>query len=702
MSLATLSIKRPVFISSLIILLLVVGFISLKKMPVNLFPNVEFPMVSIYTAYPGAAPAEIETQVTKVIEDSLSTVSNVKSIKSKSLEGASQVMIEFNLDIKLLDAQQKVRDKVNNIKNRLPKDAKEPVVWVLDPASQPIVILALTGNVDTNKLYKIADDKIKNQIEQASNIGLVEILGGRDEEIFVNLDREKLKNHNVSATQVVRQIGLAGENTPVGKYSNAGREMVFRTLGEYNSVQDINNTIVNFVGNDVPVTVRDVAEVQQGFKDEQSKTFINGKPAVFIFAFRQSGANIISAVDGIVKKLPALNEQLKVIDPSLKLSAVRNDAKIISANVNDVFDTILIGIVLTIIVVYFFLGSVRSTIITGLALPTSLLGAFTLMYLFGFSINVMSLLALSLAVGLLIDDAIVVRENIFRHIEHGEKPAQASVNGTSEVALAVIGTTLTVIAVFGPVAFLYGIVGQFFKEFGLTICFAMAISLFDALTIAPMLSTYFAGSIKSKAESRMTENQEQNKNTFKYKINRVLTSVIRFQDWLEIKYVSVLKFALKHPIMILTSSLIIFALSIVCMMYVPKTFLPAQDHGEFGISLELAPGDNLDAMEKVSSQVVQTLLTIPEIDEALTIVGTRDGATNKATFYVTLVEANKRKLNTSKVKKIVTEKLEIYKYANPLVTDIDMMGAGIRPFNLNISGANNAKLEEVSNQVYAY
>ena len=695
MSLAVLSIKRPVFISSLIILLLVVGYISLNKMPINLFPNVDFPLVSIYTAYPGAAPAEIETQITKVIEDSLSTVSNVKSIKSRSNEGSSQVMVEFNLDIKLNDAQQKVRDKIANIKNFLPKDAKEPVIYVLDPASQPIIILALTGNMDTNKLYTIADDKIKNAIEQTSNIGLVDILGGREEEIIVNLDRAKLKQHNISASQVASHIGLAGENTPLGKYSNDGREVIFRTLGEYNTINDINKTIVNFVGNDIPVTVGDVAEVKSGFKDEQSKTLINGNPAVFIFAFRQSGSNIIAAVDNIMKKLPDLNKQLQLIDPSLKITEVRNDAKIIDANVKDVFDTIVIGIILTIIVVYFFLGSVRSTIITGLALPTSLLGAFTLMYVFGFSINVMSLLALSLAVGLLIDDAIVVRENIFRHIEHGESPARASIMGTQEVTLAVIGTTLTILAVFGPVAFLYGIVGQFFKEFGLTICFAMMISLFDALTIAPMLSTYFAGKIKTKAEIRAEAINPS-------RLKRVLTSVIRLQDWLELKYVNVLNFTLRRPLLILSSSLVIFILSIVCVKYIPKTFLPAQDHGEFGLSLELAPGANLDAMEKVSLDVYKTLSTIPEIEQALTIVGTRDGATNKASFYISLVDANKRKLNTTQVKNIVTDKLKPYEFAKPLVTEIDLVGSGMRPFNLSISGPDSAKLEIVADKVFQY
>ncbi|MBP9722627.1 MAG: efflux RND transporter permease subunit [Gammaproteobacteria bacterium] len=691
MSLAELSIKRPVFITCIVTLLLVVGYISIKKMPVNMFPDVEFPIVSVYTAYPGAAPSEIETQISKVIEDEVSTIANIKSVKSISTEGASQVILEFNLGTKIQEAQQKTRDKINNIRNQLPNDAKEPLVQIFDPASNPIMILGLTGEMDTNRLYDIADEKIKSAIEQTNNVGLVEIMGGRDEEIIVSLDRKKLKTHNISAVQVAKQIGLAGENIPVGKFSNNGREIIFRTIGEYNSINDINNTIVNFVGNDIPVKVSEVGEVNKGYKDEQSKTYINGKPAVFILIFRQSGANIVSVVKTIKNKLPELNTQLQLINPSLQLTSVRNDAKIISANIRDVKETILIGIILTIIVVYFFLGSLRSTLITGLALPTSLLGAFILMNLAGFSINVMSLLALSLAVGLLIDDAIVVRENIFRHIEHGATPMAASINGTREVSLAVIGTTLTILAVFGPVAFLYGIVGQFFKEFGLTICFAMVISLFDALTIAPMLSTYFAGRIQSKQEIR---------NNNKSRLNKFLNSVIILQDWLEIKYVSVLQFTLKRPAIILISSVILFISSIISIGYLSKTFLPAQDHGEFGLNIKLSPGDNLESMDKTSHEIIKTILTIPEIEQALTIVGTRDGSTNKASFFISLVDSDKRKLNTTQVKKVLEEKLKPFTYATPIITDIDMVGAGMRPFNLNISGPDQVKLDEISDKVF--
>lgn len=690
MSLAELSIKRPVFISSIITLILIVGYICIKKLPVNLFPDIEFPVVTVYTPYPGAAPSETETQISKPIEDELSTIANLKSLKSISNEGSSHVIAEFNLDADIQSAKRLVQDKLDFIRNKLPKDAKEPIVRTVDPSSKFIMILAVTGEMSTDKLYEIANDKIKNTIEQAKGVGLVELWGGREQEVLVNIDRKKLKQHNLSASTVVKQINLAGDNIPLGKYDSNQQEIVYRTLGEYNSLDSLKKATVSFYGNDVPITIADVAEVKYGYSDEQYKTFINGKPAVFVLAYRQSGANIISVVDSIKAKLPKLNEKLALIDNSLNISAVQDDSKIIRANVKDVKETIYIGIILTILVVYLFLGSMRSTLITGLALPNSLLGAFILMYLAGFSINVMTLLALSLAVGLLIDDAIVVRENIFRHIQLGKDPVTASIQGTQEVKLAVIGTTLTILAVFGPVAFLYGIVGQFFKEFGLTICFAMLISLFDALTIAPMMSTYFSGKIKSKTHV---------KNTSK-RIQDILNSVIKLQDWLECKYTYVLNFSIKYPLVILVSSLAIFFASIYSIGFLSQTFLPAQEHGEFGISLELPPGSTLNKMEEVSKLVTIELQTIPEIAKIITTIGNK--GSNKTDFYVTLIEDHQRNLTTTAVKNIASEKLKKFAYAKPLITDIDMVGAGLRPFNLTINGSDDDKLNSIAQQAFDY
>ncbi len=693
MSLAELSIKRPVFISCIIILTLVVGYISLKKMPVNLFPDTEFPIVSVYTSYEGAAPREIEQQISKKLEKEISTIPNLKSVKSISSESISHVIAEFNIGTNIQDAKREIQDKLSLIKNKLPKDANEPIVRTVDPASQPIIILSLTGNMPANKLYDIIDDEIKNTIEQTEGVGLVKIMGGQKQIVSVNLDRNKLKKHNLSATSVVNQISLAGENIPLGNYNDLKEDVTYRTLGEYNTLDELKKAVVSFVGNDVPITLAEIADIDFSLKEKEYKTYINNKPSVFIFAYRQSGKNIIEVVDTITKQIPLLNNKLKRIDSSLELSLVRDDAKLIKANVRDVKETIIIGIILTIVVVYFFLGSIRSTIITGLALPNSLLGAFILMYIFGFSINVMSLLALSLAVGLLIDDAIVVRENIFRHIQLGTNPATASVHGTKEVTLAVIGTSLTILAVFGPVAFLYGIVGQFFKEFGLTICFAMIISLFDALTIAPMMSTYFSGKIKTKKEIK----EEYSNQT---RIKKILNSLVIFQDYLETKYIKILKFSIIHPIIVLSTSLFIFFASIYSISYLPKTFLPAQDHGEFNVTLELEAGTPLEKMDEISKKVTSVLQTIPEIDKITTIVGSE--AANTTRFFISLLPDSKRDLNTTDIKKIVAEKLKPFDYAKPLVTDIDMVGVGLRPFNLNISGKNDAQLEKIANSVFNY
>ena len=693
MSLAELSIKRPVFISSIITIMLIVGYISLNKMPVNLFPDTEFPIVNVYTSYSGAAPAEIETQISKIIEDEISTIPNLKSVKSISREGISNVIAEFELSADIKEAKRNVSDKIDYILNKLPKDAKKPIVMTVDPSSNSIVSLSLTGDLTTDELYELADANLKNPLEQVGGVGKVEVWGGRDKEVLVNIDRKKLHQHNLSASGVLKQIGLAGDNIPLGKYSSHGKEIIYRTMGEYNSIDDLKNTVVNFYGNDHPVTVADIAEVKFDFAEQKFKSYVDGKPTVFIQIYRQSGSNIVSVVDSIDAKLPELNELLAKINPSLNLVSVRNDAKLIKANISDVKETIYIGIILTILVVYFFLGSIRSTFITGLALPNSLLGAFILMYISGFSINIMSLLALSLAVGLLIDDAIVVRENIFRHIQNGVNPATASIHGTQEVTLAVIGTSLTILAVFGPVAFLYGVVGQFFKEFGLTICFAMIISLFDALTIAPMMSTYFSGTVKTKIEIK--QDAEKNKSS---RLSSFLHSMIILQDKLEEKYLKLLKYSLKKPLLVLGSSLLIFFASLYSVSFLSKTFLPAQEHGEFMMSLELPAGETLEATDKLVQEVTTMVQKdVPEVEKIISWLGY---PSNEAHFYITLVSDHNRSKSTSQVKDIIRDKLAPFAFANPLVTDVDMVGANLRPFTLTISGKDTKQLDEITQKVF--
>ncbi|MSR88180.1 MAG: efflux RND transporter permease subunit [Candidatus Margulisbacteria bacterium] len=693
MDLATLSVKRPIFITCLVILMLALGVLAIKKIPVDLFPNVTFPVVMVNTPYPGAGSGEIETQISKVLEDELSSLSGIKRIRSTSQAGLSTVVVEFALETDIKDAEQHVRDRVTAVRNKFPMEAKASVIRRLDPADQPILVLALNADLPEGALFDLADERIKPRLEQVNHVGLVDLRGGRKREILVELDRNQLKARELSATRVSNAIAASGQNVPIGKIKGQEKETVLRTLGDYKHLSDVGSAIVNFLGNDVPVRVSDLGTVKDTLADETGRAFVNGKKAIFLNIYRQSGSNTIAVADALKKRLAVINSQIKDSPGHPSLTVVRDGSLRISANVLDVKESILFGIVLTIIVVYLFLGSVRSTVITGLALPNSLLGAFVLMSLFGFSINIMTLLALSLSVGLLIDDAIVVRENIFRHLEMGKTPIQAALEGTKEVTLAVVATTFSVLAVFGPIAFLHGIVGQFFKEFGLTVCFVMIISLFDALTIAPMLSAYFAG--------RSTD-----KSGF---LSVFLESTIglfpkyfgKFQVALERGYEHVLRFTLRHRVVVILIAIGIFVVSIQVMKHVPKTFLPAQDFGEFVVSLEMPPGTSLSAMHVIAKKVDYQLHTNKEVVNTVLTVGGDAGQANVASMYVTLVSSKQRKMNTSQFKDRVREQMKLFAYAQPVVKESDISGGGDRQFNLVIIGHDFKELDRISMIVLA-
>ncbi len=692
MSLADVSIKRPTFITCIVLLMLAVGWIAMKGMGVDLFPDVTFPVVTITTPYLGAGPSEIETLVSKPLEDEITTLSGIKRLTSINAEGFSRIIAEFSLETDIKYAEQQIRDRVGATKSRLPSDVKESIIRRIDPADQPIVILSVTADLPESKLYDVADQMIRPKLEQINQVGLVDILGGRKREIHVVLDRTKLKAAELSVGTVAARLGSAGENIPSGKVDEGKQATVFRTLGEFRNVSDIKNTIINFFGNDVPTTIGELGNVIDTVEDEKSRAFVNGKKSLFVYVYRQTGSNTIAVVDAVKKRMLTLNTELDRTGGKPQLNVVRDGSVWIRANVDDVKESILIGIVLAVLVVFFFLGNGRSTIITGLALPNSLIGAFILMAAAGFTINIMTLLALSLSVGLLIDDAIVVRENIFRHIEMGESPIKAARNGTQEVQLAVIATTFTVIAVFGPVGFLKGVVGQFFKQFGLTICFAMAISLFDALTIAPMLSAYFAANPHEKNRGGI----------WNLTIGRILKSFDQFQTRLENRYESVLKYTLRRPLTVLGVSLVIFAGSCSVGRFVPKTFLPPQDAGEFTVGLDLPPGTNLDAMNEIATQVDQAIRANPEVEVSALTVGDADGRSEVASFYVRLVDAHKRKLNTIEFKEALRQQLKSFARANPQVKDFDAVAGGQRPFTLNIVGLDQKELERVSHQVFEY
>lgn len=691
MNLADLSIKRPIFVTCVVLSILFAGYFSLQKLPVDLFPDVNFPIVTVTTVYPGAGPKEIETLVSKPIEDELVTISGIKRVTSNNVEGVSVVVAQFYLETNIQYAEQQVRDRVAAVKGKLPDDSEDAVIRRIDPADLPIVTLSLTADVSEAELFDIADDFVRPRLEQVDRVGLVEVLGGRKREIRVTLDRDKLKRREMPVTAIAGALGRAGENIPSGKVNEGKGETIIRTVGQFEDNDDIKNVVVNLFGNDVPTKVADLGEVTDGLADEKTRSFVNGKKSILLDVYRQSGSNTVAVANQIKARALKIQKELDGQKGAPKLELVRDASAWIAVNVKDVEESIIFGIILTILVVYFFLASGRSTFITGLALPNSLLGAFILMLIAGFSVNIVTMLALSLSVGLLIDDAIVVRENIFRHIEMGKDPITAAREGTQEVQLAVIATTLAVIAVFGPVAFMSGMIGQFMKQFGLTIIFAMIISLFDALTMAPMLSAYFAGATHGP-----------NPNTLWGKtVGRLVLWFVAFQNWLERRYEGVLKFTLRHPLMVLFLSFVTFVGFMSTIKAIPKGFFPEQDQGEFTVTLDMPPGTNLDTMAETALKVDKVLRDNSDLQVAALTVGGKNGEPNKASFYVHMVPAKQRTMNTSQFKEKIRGELVDFKYANPLVKDFDAIGAGgNRQFMLNIVGQDQEKLEAVAKQIF--
>jgi len=690
MDIAGLSIRRPVFISVLVVLLLVLGWMSLKKLPVDLFPNVTFPVVVVNTIYRGAGPVEVETLISKVIEEEVSSIAGVKRISSSSGDGYSSVVVEFSLDTDIQYAEQKIRDRLSMLRNRLPDDAETPIIRRLDPSDQPILIIGIQSPLPAGELYQVVSTQLKPKLEQINQVGAVEIIGGRKRELAVHLDQGKLAATQLSASRVSQALGLSGQNIPIGTVSGEKTDTQFRAVGEFRSLESIGQAVVNFFGNDVPIRVKDLGTVEDGLEDETNRAYVNGRPSLFLRVYRQSGANTIEVVNAVKRQVSVLNASYgDAKGQSIRMQVVRDGSKFIEANVTDVKESILIGIVLTIVVVYLFLGSFRSTIITALALPNSLIGAFLLMGWAGFSINVMSLLALSLSVGLLIDDAIVVRENIFRHLEMGKSGLQAALDGTKEVLLAVIATTCAVIAVFAPIGFLNGVVGQFFKEFGLTICFAMAISLFDAVTVAPMLSAYFASSEHGKSARGWW-----------HVVGAPARWFDRMQGKMERGYVRLLARSLRRPLWVLGGALIVFIMSFVAIKHVPKTFLPAQDAGEFAVSIELPEGTSLDETDRVAHTIDAVIRTHPEVNVSVMTVGDARGKANTATIIINMVPAGQRRVNTSEFKEILRGELKAYAYAKPIVKDVDIVGGGQRPFNVVIKGPDLATITPIAQSVY--
>lgn len=682
MFLPNLSIRRPVFIVMQVLAVLVLGIVSYNRIGIDLMPDVEFPYISITAVYPGVGAQEIENQVTKPIEEAMSAINRLKNIYSTSAEGYSQILLEFDIGVKVRDADSDVRQKLSEIRSKLPRDMDEPVIARFDVTATPIMIFSLSSNLPLDELRVMADDKVKNRIQQTEEVAQVELVGGLEREIKVEVDKNKLKAYNLSVDQVTRSLSRENLNIPGGRVEIQPQEFVLRTTGEFQEVSDIGKIpVANYQG--TPVHLKDVASVKDSFKELREIAQLNGKPSVSFIVYKQSGGNTVKVCDRLKKAIAGLKKELPA---GTSIEIASDQSKFIRRSVGETMRTLFLGAIFATLVIFIFLGNFRSTIIAALAIPSSILATFVMMGVFGYTINMMTLMGLSLCVGILIDDAIVVRENIFRHVEEGMDPEKASSFGTSEVGLAVMACTFTIIAVFVPTAYMGGIVGKFFKAFAFTVVFAVLYSLWDSFTMAPMLS------------AKVLVREKKDKDSL---LKRLFAPFNRGYHNLNQTYGKTLAWALKHKFLIIVSSAILFFLSLSLTFFVGKEFIPQGDRGEFNVILEEPVGTSIQTMEKTATEVEKILFTYPEVQSVFTTIGLQAGASNKGTIRVELVPVKDRKKKTDEVEKEIRQRLSEVPGLTSQVAMVGMFEGQQQdyPLTMFIKGPEIRVLDEISAKV---
>ena len=701
MDLIKVAIQRPIFVSMVTLFLVAIGGISLSKLPVDLYPDVSYPVLAVRANLDGAAPEEIEQLVAKRMEDALSTIAGVQSLRSISREGSATIVMEFVAGTDVRFQEMQVRAKIANIRRSLPEDVSEPVVYRQDPDDTPIIEIAVTGDRPASSLTKIAEDDIARLISQVPGVGAVDIGGSRKPEIRIELRQEALDAWHISAPAVVAAIRKFNRNDPVGKLEGKDRMWVLRSLSPIKSANDLGNIRVASDDSGTPIFLRDIADIVEGFEEINNETQVgtatNLKSAVLIDVLKQSGENSLKVSDNVRS---AIEQIEKSLPNDVSIQITRDNADLVRVNVKDVVESIVIGAILTVLVVLLFLRSPRSTITTGLALPSSIITTFAAMSLFGFTINVMTLLAISLAVGLLIDDAIVVRENIFRHLSSLKASAKdAAYFGTKEVILAVMATTLTIVAVFVPVGFMGGVSGQFFKQFALTVVFAILVATWDAVTMAPMLSAYFANYADPGKEWKIFGRLGD-------WLNKKLIGFEHFFERLAEGYGQLLKWLLPRRWIATTFALVAAGIAVAGFVYVPKSFLPTQLGDTFSGNLSGALAIPIGSIQDVTLKANEKLQSVPALEFWTMRSGSGfNGAANIRFTFKIKPEYGKNQKSLASVRQEVRQALSGFPgYQARLSEPSDPLAGGggggrFQPVAVQITGDDIVKLRGVGGDV---
>jgi HAE1 family hydrophobic/amphiphilic exporter-1 len=680
------SISNPVFATMMMAALLVLGAFSYSRLPVEQFPDVSFPVVVVQTEYPGASPENVEEEVTRRVEESVNTISGIKTLSSRSYEGLSVVIIEFDLSIDPKLAAQDVREKIALIRSGFRDEIKEPRVSRFNPDDFPIVSVAVqSSGRSLRELTTLADQVIKKRLENVGGVGQATLVGGVKREIKVYLNLEAMEAQKVGADQVVQALRSENQEVPAGSILTPSQEKIVQLRARLTGPQDFRNLIVARRGGKA-VTLGAIAEIEDGQQEEDNAALVNGQRALSVDIIKAQGENTIAVVDGVRRVVKELGGFLP---GDVKIDIVRDASTGIRNSVADVKKTMLEGGLLTIAIVFLFLASWRSTVITGLTLPIALIGTFLFIYAFGFSLNVLTLMALSLSVGLLIDDAIVVRENIVRHVALGADHHTAALEGTREIGLAVLATTLSIVAVFLPVGFMGGIIGRFFHQFGLTVVAAVLISMFVSFTLDPMLSSIWRD---PEAEGKFSANP----------LGRLLAWFHALMERVSVAYERLLGWSLARRKTVLAIALVAFLASFPLMKFVGSEFVPEPDLSELQVQFKTPVGASLELTAQKARQAEAALREFPEVKFTYATVNTGFvQGKNKVNIFVQLVPRKERTRSQNDLTKPMRERLS-------RVAGIELQQIGAyksvssgKPLQVSILGQERRVLAEIAEKVMA-
>ncbi len=652
----------------LILALTVIGVFSFFTLGVDRFPQVDFPIVTITTTNPGASPVEIETEITDRIEETVNTISGIDELRSTSIEGVSQVFVTFVLEKDPDIAGQEVRDKVDLILAQLPETVEAPVVQKLDTSAAPVMQIAVSAPRSLRDVYEIADKEIGDRLASISGVGQITILGGSQREVQVQIDPERMRAYNLTATDVSRAVQQQNLELPGGRVDQGVREFTVRTLGKLGSVEEFNNISIARRGNYV-VKLRDIGTARDAAEEQRSSARLNGQPAVVLTISKQSGQNTVAVANGIKERLADLQTTL----PSdVRIETVIDQSVFINAAVDSLETHLVEGSLLAALVVFIFLWNLRSTLIASIAIPTSIIATFGLMAAMGYTLNLITMLALTLMVGIVIDDAIVVLENIYRYVEEkGVEPFEAALQGTREIGLAVLATTLSLLAVFLPVGFMGGIVGRFMSSFGLTASFAIAVSLLVSFTLTPTLAARLIKKpdVEGNPESPSPASGESGS---KLKESRFYRPIDR-------SYTRMLEWSMAHRWTIVIICVLVIVSIVPLFMLVGKNFLPEDDQSQFQIAIRTAEGSTLPASSTVIERIARDIKAeLPGVTDTLvTIGGGQQQAVNTGSIFVRLVPIDQREQSQSELMQRARDVLKRYPpELRTSVSQIEAIGGG--------------------------